>query len=158
MITFSANVTVTGLATFTGDSTNIGTINGNALFKGTSTNDYGGTINGSASFIGCASNGGTVTGVLTKNRSNACGPDPYYTHYDPPLLVYWESASSGFRRVVASVWSGNNYEQINMPVYGPWEYINGNSAWSNPCTYRTISTFDYAIDYGYNPEYEVENC
>ena len=57
---------VTGNATFSGNSSNAGTITGNATFIETSVNE--GTITGNATFSDSSQNLGTVTGTITDNR------------------------------------------------------------------------------------------
>lgn len=109
MIVFSATVT-TGTITFLSNSVNKGTINGNAIFKGTSQNGSGdeteaeeddppdGIINGNATFVdsalnmnrgdvtgtgtfnNCADNGGTVEDEID-NRASSCPPSPFRGPY-----------------------------------------------------------------------------
>jgi hypothetical protein len=64
------NLSVTGIATFTGESFNYATVTGNATFNDSSANE-GGTVTGNATFNDSSSHGGTVTGTATFTGS-AC--------------------------------------------------------------------------------------
>jgi hypothetical protein len=62
-------LTVTGMATFTGEAVNDnGTIIGNATFNDSS--DNSGTVTGNATFNGSSANNGTITGNATFNDSS----------------------------------------------------------------------------------------
>jgi hypothetical protein len=69
---FSGTLTVTGEATFSGFSQNNGTINGDATFNDSATNQPQGTINGDATFNDSSGNGGGVTGTVTCNTTGDC--------------------------------------------------------------------------------------
>jgi Leucine-rich repeat (LRR) protein len=78
MATFNGNTyneaTVNGNATFNNYSYNSGTVNGNATFNNDSYN--GGTVNGNATFNNDSYNGGTVTGDATFNDDSYSVPTP----------------------------------------------------------------------------------
>jgi hypothetical protein len=61
----NGTLTVTGVATFGGNSGNNGTITGNAVFNDNAENSA--TVNGNATFNDNATNPGTVTGTVTDN-------------------------------------------------------------------------------------------
>jgi hypothetical protein len=64
----TGTLTVTGMATFDGSSSNQSTVNGNATFNDSSRNDD--TVDGDATFNDSSSNGGTVDGDATFNDSS----------------------------------------------------------------------------------------
>jgi hypothetical protein len=63
--TLGGSLTVTGMATFNGESENGGTITGNATFNDSSPNS--GTVSGNATFNDGSTNSGTVSGNATFN-------------------------------------------------------------------------------------------
>jgi hypothetical protein len=67
--TLSGTLTVTGMATFDGSSSNQSTVNGNATFNDSSRNDD--TVTGNATFNDSSSNGGTVAGNATFNDGSS---------------------------------------------------------------------------------------
>lgn len=176
MITFSGNITVSGTVTFLGDSVNAGTINGNAVFKGTSKNGTdsengtdgtvtgtatfndnslntrSGQVNGSATFNKCAFNGGDVGGSTTTNRASGCPPNPYYQDFNPPRICHFVTSGSS-RRLICT---GSSQVPGTATIYGgDWQPCPSGGCFTDTASYRPFATVHYVLE-AYNSNYESD--